>query len=75
MGSSPANTDDVSDLSDDDGTNDSDKTKKTFSAPGMKVVKTASTASAKLGDTITYTIIVENVGGVQVDSITLTDAY
>ena len=74
MGSSPANTDDVSDLSDDDGTNDSDKTKKTFSAPGkLKVVKTASTAGTKLGDTITYTIIVENVGGVQVDSITLTD--
>ena len=71
-------SDNGDETADDDGDNDPTKDPtKTPIAPDaeLTVVKTASAADGTdLGDTITYTITVENTGNVTVDTIALTDA-
>ena len=80
-GSSPSGTGDVTDVSDDDGTNASDKTRKSL-LPTTKptLTKTAtlttdadSSGDITAGDTLTYTIKLLNDGAVTITSNTLSD--
>lgn len=41
---------------------------------GLKVTKTADKTSVKIGDTVTYTITVENIGSVELKGIEVTDS-
>ncbi|MGB2034160.1 MAG: DUF7507 domain-containing protein, partial [Pseudomonadales bacterium] len=66
-GSSPSGTGDVTDVSDDDGTNASDKTRKTFTgSSALTLIKTASDPAdndsngVDVGDVITYTYVATN---------------
>jgi uncharacterized repeat protein (TIGR01451 family) len=82
-GSSPGNTDDVSDISDDgvdnDGNTINDSTDvQTVALASLEVTKTATVTdngngTTGNGDTIVYTITVKNDGGVTLTGITLTD--
>ncbi|HEX75832.1 MAG TPA: DUF11 domain-containing protein [Dehalococcoidia bacterium] len=42
-------------------------------SPSIQLTKTPGTSSANIGDTITYTYIIENTGDVTVDNLTLED--
>ena len=80
-GSSPANTGDVTDVSDDDddtdGNLEDDSTD--ITSPYITVTKTAviedtnSDEFPSVGDTINYTITVENTGGETLSNMTLVD--
>ena len=84
VASSPAGTNDVSDLSDDgndsDGNTESDPTVIFISSPpDIVVIKTAlvsdtnSNGITDVGDIINYTITISNTGGVTIDDIQITD--
>ena len=81
--SSPNLTDDVTDRSDDgdddDGDTDDDQTITPLDqSPGINVTKVATVAQGtdsltNLGDTITYTITIENIGDVTLSNVQVTD--
>ena len=82
-GSSPGNTNDVTDISDDGNDNDgntlNDQTEvQTIALASLEATKTATITDngdgiTNTGDTIVYTITVKNTGGVTLTGITLTD--
>ena len=82
-GSSPGNSNDVSDISDDgddtDGNTTNDSTVISFNTnKSIEVTKTAYTidngdGSVNAGDTIVYTITINNTGSTQLSSIALID--
>ncbi len=53
--------------------NDSDFSINSVAPPQLSMTKTANAASANLNDTITYSFLVTNTGGVTVDNITVSD--
>ena len=81
--SSPGNTNDVTDTSDDgddsDGNTSDDPTLVSITAlPGVEATKTAAVidngdGNTGAGDTIVYTITVENTGGTSLSNISLND--
>ena len=83
IGSSPGNSNDVSDISDDgddtDGNTSNDPTVVSFNInSSIEATKTAYTidngdGSINAGDTIVYTITINNTGSTQLSSITLID--
>uniref|UniRef100_UPI0015CE5FF2 DUF7507 domain-containing protein n=1 Tax=Winogradskyella costae TaxID=2697008 RepID=UPI0015CE5FF2 len=84
-GDSPAGTtvDDTSDDDDDaDGNTEDDATVTTITAsPSLEAVKTVAISNdvlptgLSLGDTMTYTITVENTGNVSLDNVAITDTF
>ena len=48
---------------------------KTTKAPSIEVTKTVNKTSAEIGDTLTYTIVVENKGNVDLINVIVTDAW
>ncbi|MDG2396558.1 MAG: hypothetical protein P8M03_02770, partial [Flavobacteriaceae bacterium] len=83
-GSSPGNSNDVSDLSDDgddtDGNTSNDPTVVSITnSPSIEVTKTSSVTDnngngeADLGDVITYSITVQNKGNVTLNGVSITD--
>ena len=58
-----------------EGTGDEDTPEEsvTVSHPGLEVTKSADETSAGLGDTITYTITVENTGNTELRDVVVTD--
>lgn len=80
-GSSPGNTDDVSDVSDDgddlDGNTVDDPTVVGLSqVSSLDVTKQADqTVNVTMGTTITYTYLINNIGNVTISGIALSDAH
>ncbi len=80
-GDSTAGSDDVTDISDDDGTNDSDPTVTTFNAAPSLSLSKAFTSNADedssgditLGDTLIYTITATNDGNVSQNNVVVSD--
>ena len=83
-GDSPTGTDDVSDISDDPlatglSGDDDPTTVNTDLTPSIEVTKTStityadSDAGVQLGDTINYTITVENTGNTTLTGVTVSD--
>ena len=80
-GSSPSGTGDVTDVSDDDGTNASDKTRKTFTgSSALTLIKTASdpvdndSNGVDAGDVITFTYVATNSGNVTLTNVSIAEA-
>ena len=48
---------------------------KTTKAPSIEVTKNVNKTSAEIGDTLTYTIVVENKGNVDLINVIVTDAW
>jgi uncharacterized repeat protein (TIGR01451 family) len=86
FGSSPGNSNDVSDISDDgndlDGNTTNDATITNFATTsGLEVTKTGVLVEASgdnlpgIGDVVVFTITVENKGNTSVGTLTLTDTF
>ena len=80
-GSSPSGTGDVTDVSDDDGTNAGDVTRKNFAgSPGLTLIKTASDPAdndsngVDAGDVITFTYVATNSGNVTLTNVSIAEA-
>ncbi len=80
-GSSPSGTGDVTDVSDDDGTNAGDVTRKNFAgSPGLTLIKTASdpvdndSNGVDAGDVITFTYVATNSGNVTLTNVSIAEA-